>query len=91
VAYQESRRSLLELETLLAVARHAGLLQPAATVQLAGRVAAVSRLLSGYVAYIDRQLADSGRALSPLATGTLASLDTRSHPGSDHPIAKADH
>src|SRR5688572_25868065 len=57
IAYQEARRSLLELETRLAIAKHAGMIQPATMAQLAGRLTTVGRLLSGYVAYIDRQLA----------------------------------
>jgi four helix bundle protein len=57
LAYQEARRALLELETRLTVARHAGIIQPPVLAQLTGRVSTVSRLLSGYVAYLDRQAA----------------------------------
>jgi four helix bundle protein len=91
IAYQEARRSLLELETRLAIARHAGLIQSTTMVQLTGRMAAVSRLLSGYVAYIDRQLADSGRQISSLAPGVIASLDPARSPSVDErSIARAD-
>ena len=91
IAYQEARRSLLELETRLAIARHAGMIQSTTMVQLTGRMAAVSRLLSGYVAYIDRQLADSGRQISALAPGVIASLDPARSPSVDErPIATAD-
>ena len=53
--YQLARRSLAELETHLAVARHAGIIPAAALAQLAPRAATVGRLLSGYLAFIDRQ------------------------------------
>lgn len=76
IAYQDARRSLLELETRLAIARHAGMIQSATMAQLSGRLTTVSRLLAGYVGYIDRQLADSGRPISPLPAGAIASLDT---------------
>ena len=63
-AYQDARRALLDLETRLTIARHAGILQAPTIAQLTGRLTAVSRLLSGYVAYIDRQAAaGSGLAL----------------------------
>lgn len=54
-AYSDARRALLDVETRLTIAKHAGLLQPSILVQLAGRLATVSRLLAGYVAYLDRQ------------------------------------
>ena len=68
-AYQEARRALLDLETRLTIARHAGILQAPALAQLSGRITSVSRLLSGYVAYIDRQAA-AGTGL-PLPMGAL--------------------
>jgi len=64
LAYQDARRALLDLETRLTIARHAGILQAPTLAQLTGRLTTVSRLLSGYVAYIDRQAAaGSGLAL----------------------------
>ncbi len=75
-SYGDARRALLELETRLTIARHAGILQAPAIAQLTGRLTAVSRLLSGYVAYIDRQAAaGSGLALGvglPAQGATLA-------------------
>jgi four helix bundle protein len=59
-AYGAARRALLELETRLAIARHAGLLQAQTLTQLTGRIANVNRLLSGYVAFLDRQVARGG-------------------------------
>ena len=64
IAYQDARRALLDLETRLTIARHAGILEAPVLAQLTGRLTSVSRLLSGYVAYIDRQAASgSGLAL----------------------------
>jgi four helix bundle protein len=91
IAYQEARRSLLELETRLAIAKHAGLIQSATMAQLVGRLTTVGRLLSGYVAYIDRQLADTGRPISSLTTGAIASLDASRVPlADDRPAAGVD-
>ncbi|MFL5574740.1 MAG: four helix bundle protein [Gemmatimonadaceae bacterium] len=54
--YRRAKRFLGELETQLAVARHADLISPAAHAQVTLRVGAVARLLSGYLAFIERQL-----------------------------------
>ena len=56
-SYLAARRALAELETHLAIARHAELVPAAAVAQLTGRAATVGRLLGGYLAYIERQLA----------------------------------
>jgi len=56
-AYLAARQFLTELETQLAIARHAELLPAATLAQLSGRVATVGRLLGGYVTYVERQLA----------------------------------
>ena len=66
LAYSEARRALLDLETGLAVAKLAGLIQPQTTAQLTVRLTTVSRLLAGYVAYLDRQ-AESALGLPMLA------------------------
>src|SRR5688572_11908315 len=55
-AYDAARRALLEVETRLAIARHGGLIPAQTSTQLAGRIATVGRLLSGYVAFLDRQV-----------------------------------
>jgi four helix bundle protein len=70
LAYQDARRALLDLETRLTIARQAGIFQAPTIAQLTGRIIAVSRLLSGYVAYIDRQAA-TGPGLA-LTAGGLA-------------------
>ena len=66
-AYDGARRVLLELETRLAIARHAGLIPAATNSQLTGRITTVSRLLTGYVSFLERQ-ADRPRPSTDEAT-----------------------
>lgn len=54
--YRAARRTLLRLETELAVARQADLVSPAHLAQLTHRAQLVGRLLGGYLVYLDRQL-----------------------------------
>ena len=63
LSYSDARRALLDLETRLSIARLGGVLQAPVIAQLAGRLTTVSRLLAGYVAYLDRQ-AESGAITS---------------------------
>ncbi|HEX5580632.1 MAG TPA: four helix bundle protein [Gemmatimonadaceae bacterium] len=58
--YRDARATLTQLDTLLAVARQAGLLSPSALQQLSTRSTTVGRLLSGYLTFVDRQ-ADEAR------------------------------
>jgi len=67
LAYSNARRALLDLETRLSIARQAGLLQAPTVVQLGGRLHNVSRLLAGYVGYLDRQAEHSALSLPHLA------------------------
>ena len=55
--YRAAKRDLLRLETSLAVARQADLLSVAHHARLATRIQTVSRLLSGFLVYLDRQIA----------------------------------
>jgi four helix bundle protein len=70
-AYQDARRALLDLETRLTIARQAGILQAPTIAQLTGRLTTVGRLLSGYVAYIDRQAAAGTGLALPTAALTV--------------------
>lgn len=54
--YRAAKRDLLKLETSLAIARQADLLSVAHHAQLTARVQTVSRLLSGFLVYLDRQV-----------------------------------
>ena len=78
-SYRSAKRALLRLETELAVARHADLLPTGAFSDLTARSSLVAKLLTGYVAYLDRQIVDdAGRA--PLIAGVAES--GRASPGS---------
>jgi four helix bundle protein len=54
--YRAAKRDLLRLETSLAVARQAELLSATNHAQLTARIQTVSRLLSGFLVYLDRQI-----------------------------------
>ena len=62
--FLEARRSLVSLETQLAIARQAGLITPASLASLSTKIAGVSRLLTGYITYIERQIAAEQEAAS---------------------------
>ena len=55
--YRAAKRHLLRLETSLAIARQADLVSATQHAELAARVQTVSRLLSGFLVYLDRQVA----------------------------------
>jgi hypothetical protein len=57
-AYLAAKRTLLRLETELAVARHAELIPAGVFGDLTARSGQVSRLITGYLAFLDRQIAD---------------------------------
>lgn len=52
--YRQARSALAVLDTLLTVARHAGLLAPTALAPLTARSTMVARLLGGYLALAER-------------------------------------
>jgi four helix bundle protein len=64
-SYLAAKRALLRLETGLAVARHAELVPAGAFAELTARSSQVARLLTGYLVYLDRELAE-GAARPPL-------------------------
>ena len=66
--YRAAKRDLLRLETQLAILRHADLLSIAAHEELLKRTHHVSRLLAGYIVYLERQRAaedETAQAPSP--------------------------
>jgi four helix bundle protein len=69
-AYLAAKRALLRLESQLAVARHADLIAAGAYTELSARSSLASRLLTGYIVYLDRQIAEE--AERPGATARLA-------------------
>lgn len=82
-AYLSAKRALLRLETELAVARHAELLPPGMFTELTARSSQVARLLSGYLVYLDRQIAEE-RAHTGAAT---SKGDATLTPGSDRALS----
>jgi len=55
--YRAARRELVRLETQLAIARQADLLAAPTHAQLSTRIQSVSRLVGGYLVFLERQLA----------------------------------
>ena len=53
-----AKRALLRLESHLAVARHADLIPAGSYTELTARAGQASRLLTGFVVYLDRQIAE---------------------------------
>ena len=54
--YRTAKRELLRVETQLAILRQADLLSAPAHAGLVARVQSVSRMLGGYLVYLERQL-----------------------------------
>ena len=71
VLYARARGATLRCETLLAIARQGELLDVATQARLLERLALVSRLLGGYLAYLDRQLAAPPRPGEAMVTASL--------------------
>jgi four helix bundle protein len=74
--YIGAREALVEVETLLAAGRQAGLLPADAALAASARAGSVHRLLAGYVSYLGRQLAEApspSTSAMPAASPTMAS------------------
>lgn len=54
--YRTAKRELLRLETQMSIARQAELMSAQTYTELTGRIQSVSRLLGGYLVYLERQL-----------------------------------
>jgi four helix bundle protein len=65
--YRTARRDLLRLETQMSIARQAELMSAATYAELTTRVQSVSRLLGGYLVYLERQLTPEPVAERPAA------------------------
>ena len=76
-SYLWAKRALLRLETELAIARQAELVPAGAFTELCARTSQVTRLLTGYLIYLDRQIAESD---GPAASGSSVNLGSaRAH------------
>lgn len=63
--YRAAKRHLLRLETSLAIARQAELVSATQHAELAARIQTVSRLLSGFLVYLDRQVSTERADVKP--------------------------
>ena len=77
-SYLAAKRALFRLESELAVARHAELMPAGSLSDLAARSSQVARLLTGYLVYLDRQIAerDASVPTTPGSPGAGASRDS---------------
>jgi len=57
--YRSAKRELLRLETQLAIARQADMITAQAHSDLSNRIQSVTRLLGGYLVYLERQLTEA--------------------------------
>lgn len=57
-SYLAAKRALLRLETELAIAKHADLIPSGSFTELTARTNQVTRLLGGYLVYLDREIAE---------------------------------
>jgi four helix bundle protein len=78
-SYLSAKRALLRLESELAVARHAELVAAGSYGDLTARSGQVARLLTGYLVYLDRQIAERDSA-STAATPAATSRDSARAP-----------
>jgi four helix bundle protein len=63
--YRGAKRHLLRLETSLAIARQSELLSATHHAELTARIQSVSRLLSGFLVYLDRQVSADRQDVRP--------------------------
>jgi four helix bundle protein len=77
-SYLAAKRALFRLESELAVARHAELMPSGALSDIAARSAQVARLLTGYLVYLDRQIAEreSPPSVTPASPAGGANRDS---------------
>jgi four helix bundle protein len=74
-SYLAAKRALLRLETELAVARHADLIPGGSFTELTSRSSQVAQLLTGYLVYLDRQVAEDTERANGALRGEPASLN----------------
>src|SRR4051794_15390588 len=60
--YRSAKRELLRLETQLAIARQADLIPAQTHSDLSNRIQSVTRMLGGYLVYLERQIAPEATA-----------------------------
>ena len=86
-AYLAAKRALLRLETELAVAKHAELIPAGSFAELTARSSQVARLLTGYLAYLDRQIAEEAERPAPATTRSNQAVEPSFTRDSDHGLS----
>lgn len=86
--YRSARRALLSLDTHLAVARHAEVISSSLLSQLSSRAGNVARLLAGYLAFIERQLAEEQVAARSVPSAQAAPVLSTSLPAAPPSLRK---
>jgi four helix bundle protein len=91
-SYLAAKRALLRLETELAVARHAELVPAGTFGELTARSSQVARLLTGYLVYLDREIAEGvARAAAAVGGSTAPSASAPTPPvPAREPLHKVD-
>jgi four helix bundle protein len=87
--YHAAKRDLLRLETQLAVLRQAELLSATAQSDLLKRIHSVTRLLAGYLVYLERQRtteADESLVQKPATLSTTSPNSTPPSPSAPPPL-----
>jgi len=79
-SYLSAKRALLRLESELAVAKHSDLLAAGTYSELTSRGAQVARLLTGYLVFLDRQIADHESSAPAPGTTAPATRDSARAP-----------
>jgi four helix bundle protein len=79
-SYLAAKRALLRLETELAIARQAELVPAGAFTELCARTGQVTRLLTGYLVYLDRQISEGTAANGSQGSSASAILDSARGP-----------
>ena len=78
-SYLSAKRALLRVETELAVAKHADLLPAGSFAELTVRSGHVAMLVAGYLAYLDRQIAEGA---NPYPSAPRSAEGAAASPGS---------
>lgn len=80
-SYLAAKRALLRLESHLAAARHADLIPAGSYTELTARSGQAARMLTGYIVYLDRQIADEQERPGSHARAVAASVSPGSGDG----------
>ena len=94
-AYRSARRDLGTLETQLAIGRQGGVIPAGALTPISTRQASVGRLLSGYLAYVERQvdaerLSEGAKVIRPSPSAFVSVLRPSPAPSAHEALDEVD-